>query len=47
MVGSTRFAKYFDVIGNFNEHFGEFTSCSTDAAKSAGPENNTLPGCGC
>lgn len=44
MVSATRFAKYFEVIGSFDEHFGEFTSCATP-----GSDEPDMAGvdCGC
>lgn len=29
MLSATRFGDYFEVIGNFDEHFGEFRDCAT------------------
>ena len=32
MLADTRFAKYFDVIGSFDEHFGAYEDCITSTA---------------
>ena len=29
MLSETRFNKYFNVLGTFNEHFGQFKACGT------------------
>jgi hypothetical protein len=34
MLSRTRFKEYFDVIGDFTQHFGEFEACGT--AKNSG-----------
>jgi hypothetical protein len=38
MLNNRRFKEYFDVIGSFNEHFGEFKDCSNIDRKKG---NNT------
>ncbi|MDH5655830.1 MAG: methyltransferase domain-containing protein, partial [Spirochaetia bacterium] len=46
MVSKTRFSKYFQIIGTFDEHFGDFDSCSTSAASDEGG-SSSVSGCGC
>ena len=50
MLKQTRFAKYFDFIGDFSRHYGIFTGCGTsipfDASKATPPSSSSNGG-GC
>jgi len=41
MISKSRFAKYFELIGDFSEHFGLFEDCSTESSESG----NSTGGC--
>lgn len=43
MISETRFKKYFEIIGTFNEHFGEFEDCAGDGEKN--DDTPTSGGC--
>ena len=43
MLSKTRFAPYFEVLGDFSEHFGDFESCGTLSAP--GPASMASVGC--
>ncbi len=45
MISKTRLAKYFDVSGNFDEHFGLFEDCGTAVFRNN--TNSTSSDCGC
>ncbi len=44
MLQETRFAKYFEIIGDFSEHFGHFEDCGK-AFQSRDEESNLPEGC--
>ena len=45
MVSKTRFAPYFNVTGSFEEHFGDFETCSTSASAASGEAPASSCGC--
>ncbi len=45
MLSETRFADYFKVIGNFEQHFGEFKDCNT--SKNREQKNESREECTC
>jgi radical SAM/Cys-rich protein len=45
MLSETRFRDYFQVIGSFEEHFGEFRNCGN--AIESDTKNDTTGTCGC
>jgi hypothetical protein len=38
MLSRTRYSKYFDVIGSYDEHFGEFPDCETGSSYDDGED---------
>lgn len=46
MLYETRFAPYFEIIGSFDTHFGEFDGCATTAAANTS-EDSSPADCGC
>ncbi len=47
MLSETRFKDYFKVIGNFDEHFGEFKECSNVNNTNSDMSMGSSGGCGC
>jgi hypothetical protein len=45
MLKDTRLGRYFDIIGDFSEHFGAFENCSNQS--SMHDEANDIPGACC
>ena len=45
MLSETRFKDYFQVIGSFEEHFGEFSDCGNSTESDT--KNDTTGTCGC
>jgi radical SAM/Cys-rich protein len=43
MLSETKFAKYFEVFGNFDEHFGAFVDCETSNSE----DDDEVLSCGC
>jgi ubiquinone/menaquinone biosynthesis C-methylase UbiE len=46
MLSQTRLSKYFQISGNFEEHFGLFQDCGTAVFRNSSDSNNTSD-CGC
>ena len=46
MISKSRLSKYFQVNGNFNEHFGLFEDCGTAVFRNSSDSNSTSD-CGC
>lgn len=47
MLSKTRYKKYFEIIGNTDIHFGEFTGCATLASTIENEKKETTSSCGC
>ncbi len=47
MLADTRFAPYFDFIGDFSRHYGIFPGCGTDIPFATTPEGEAKSGGGC
>jgi len=45
MLSETRYGEFFDVIGSFEEHFGEYTVCGTMVQPAKKPEKESSCGC--
>jgi arsenite methyltransferase len=45
MLSRTRFKEYFDVIGNFTQHFGEFEACGTEEFRNNREKNQSGNSC--
>lgn len=44
MLSKTRFCRYFEIIGDFKEHFGEFKGCNTGKADEINKNDSDLEG---
>jgi len=47
MLQKTRYAKYFEIIGDTKTHFGAFTSCATLASQEENQTEQMSSSCGC
>jgi len=46
MLGETRFSRYFEIIGSFDEHFGEYPDCETGSSAKNEEDDNGIK-CSC
>ncbi len=47
MLSATRFKPYFEIIGDFSTHFGEFKECGTVVTLDDGNSSTSKNSCGC
>jgi hypothetical protein len=47
MLADTRFAPYFEFIGDFSRHYGIFPGCGTDIPFATTTEGEAKSGGGC
>lgn len=47
MLSATRFRPWFDIMGTFDEHFGEFETCATPGSLGNQRAGNEASDCGC
>ncbi len=47
MLSKTRYHKYFEIIGDFSTHYGEFTNCGTSIQNEGTTQTITKSSCGC